>query len=76
MDEIALKKQKKNLQSSNSKDQSILDYQSKSQKSVKSPMPKGPKRIKIEMRIVERKKLIEDIEMMLLRPSNHDVSQE
>lgn len=76
MDEIALKKQKKNLQSSNSKDHSILDYQSKSQKGFKNPMPKGPKRIKIEMRIQERKKLIEDIEMMLLRPSNQNVSPE
>jgi hypothetical protein len=44
LDEAALKKQKKNLQSSNSKDQTILDYQSKERTEVKIPMPNGPKR--------------------------------
>lgn len=61
-----LKKHKKNLQSSNSKDMAILDYQSKERKEVKTPMPAGPKRIKIEMRIADRKKQIQEIEMALL----------
>lgn len=66
LDEVSLKKQKKNLQSSNSKDQTMLDYQSKERTEVKIPMPNGPKRAKIEMRIGERNKKIEEIETLLL----------
>jgi len=32
----------------------MLDYQSKERTEVKTPMPNGPKRAKIEMRIAER----------------------
>jgi hypothetical protein len=67
LDEAALKKQKKNLQSSNSKDQTILDYQSKECTEVKTPMPNGPKRVKIEMRISDRNKKIVEIETYLLK---------
>ena len=67
LDEAALKKQKKNLQSSNSKDQTILDYQSKERTEVKIPMPNGPKRLKIEMRINDRNKKIVEIETLLLK---------
>jgi len=67
LDEAALKKQKKNLQSSNSKDQTILDYQSKERTEVKKPMPNGPKRLKIEMRINDRNKKIGEIETLLLK---------
>jgi hypothetical protein len=67
LDEVSLKKQKKNLQSSNSKDQTMLDYQSKERTEVKIPMPNGPKRAKIEMRIRERNKQIEEIETLLLK---------
>lgn len=67
MDEDSLKKQKKNLQSGNSKDQTILEYQSNDRTEVKKPMPKGPKRTKIEMRIAERNKRIEEIEVLLLK---------
>ena len=67
LDEAALKKQKKNLQSSNSKDQTILDYQSKERTEVKTPMPNGPKRLKIEMRINDRNKKIVEIETLLLK---------
>ena len=67
LDEAALKKQKKNLQSSNSKDQTILDYQSKERTEVKTPMPNGPKRLKIEMRINDRTKKIVEIETLLLK---------
>lgn len=69
MDEDAIKKQKKNLQSGNSKDQTILDYQSKERREVKTPMPNGPKRMKIEMRMADRNKRIEELDMMLLRPN-------
>lgn len=67
MDEDSLKKQKKNLQSGNSKDQTILDYQANERTEVKKPMPNGPKRTKIEMRIAERNKRIEEIEVALLK---------
>ena len=67
LDEATLKKQKKNLQSSNSKDQTMLEYQSKERTEVKTPMPNGPKRAKIEMRIQERNKKIEEIETLLLK---------
>ncbi len=67
LDEATLKKQKKNLQSSNSKDQTMLEYQSKERTEVKTPMPNGPKRAKIEMRIRERNKQIEEIESLLLK---------
>ena len=67
LDEATLKKQKKNLQSSNSKDQTILDYQSKERTEVKTPMPNGPKRLKIEMRINDRNKKIVEIETLLLK---------
>ena len=66
MDEDALKKQKKNLQSGNSKDKTFLDFQSKESQGSKNPMPNGPKRTKIEMRIAERNKKIEEIEVLLL----------
>ncbi|HZK95481.1 MAG TPA: hypothetical protein VFC67_14830 [Prolixibacteraceae bacterium] len=67
VDEDSLKKQKKNLQSGNSKDQTILEYQSNDRTDVKKPMPNGPKRTKIEMRIAERNTRIEEIEVLLLK---------
>ncbi len=76
MEKEDIKKHKKNLQSSNSKDQTILDYQSKERKDVKTPMPNGPKRIRIEMRINDRKKQIEEIEMQLLRIDQPDAGKE
>jgi len=66
-DEASLKKQKKNLQSNNSKDQALLDYQSKAHGNIKNPMPAGPKRIKIESRIKDRNKQIEEIDALLLK---------
>ena len=63
MDEAALKKQKKNLQTSNSKDQSRLYDPSK------KPMPASPKRMMLESRIKERLKLIEKIDYQLLNLS-------
>jgi hypothetical protein len=67
MDEETLKKRKKNLQNGNSKDQFLLDYQSQESKTVKNPMPPGPKRTKIEYRINQRIKQIGEIEKALLR---------
>lgn len=75
VDEEGLKKQKKNLQSGNSKDQAILDYQGGTH-DEKKPMPNGPKRIKIEARMKERTARIMEIDMMLVRPSAEDVGKE
>lgn len=62
----SLKRMKKNLQTANSKDQTLLDYQSKEQAENKMPMPEGPKRLKIESRIRERVRKIDEIELILL----------
>ena len=67
LDEESLKNRKKNLQNANSKDQSILDYQSAKHGPTKNPMPKGPKRVKIEFRMKQRIKQIEEIDNALLK---------
>jgi len=67
LSEEDLKKRKKNLQSSISKDQSLLDFQSKEHTATKNPMPQGPKRIKIQHRIAQRMQQIQDIETALLK---------
>ena len=66
MDEDALKKYKKNLQTSNSKDNSLLEYQTKEGEAEKNPMPAGPRRVKIERRIKQRLELIEKIDEQLV----------
>jgi len=67
LSEEDLKKRKKNLQSSISKDQSLLDFQSKEHTATKNPMPQGPKRIKIQHRIAQRVQQIQEIENALLK---------
>ncbi len=61
-----LKKLKKNLQSANVKDQNMLDYQEETKADKPSPMPSGPKRLKLEKRIASRHKQIEAIDYKLL----------
>lgn len=61
-----LKKLKKNLQSSNVKDQNMLDFQEETKASKPSPMPTGPKRQKLEQRISKRLIQIEAIDYKLL----------
>lgn len=61
-----LKKMKKNLQSSNSKDQNKLDYQSLKQAESKNPMPAGTKRQKLENHIKARTKLIKEIDCKII----------
>lgn len=65
-DAEVLKKMKKNLQSSNVKDQNQLDFQSEKQEKKPNPMPDGAKRMKFEKRINERKNKIEAIDIKLL----------
>lgn len=66
-DEDGLKKMKKNLQSANTKDQNLLEYQNEKKGNKPAPMPKGPKRTKIELRIDNRKLTITDIDTKLLK---------
>ena len=62
-----LKKMKKNQQSANVKDQNMLDYQTEKKGTKPTPMPAGPKRMKLENRIRARIKLIEAIDYKLLK---------
>jgi len=61
-----LKKIKKNLQSANTKDQNMLEYQDAKKGDKSNPMPPGPKRLKLETRINERNVQIEKIDFKLL----------
>lgn len=67
LDQEELKKRKKYLQNGNSKDQSLLDYQSKEHGPSKCPMPQGPKRLKIEYRIRQRVQQILQIDKAQLK---------
>lgn len=69
LDAADLKKMKKNLQTLNSKDQSVLDFQSPKHSGQRVPLPNGPKRSKLETRIRERIKLIEEIENQIINLS-------
>lgn len=66
-----LKKMKKNLQTSNAKDQILLDYQTKTKQAKTNPMPTGPKRMKLENRIKARSKKIEEIDYKLNSQNAH-----
>lgn len=60
-----LMKRKKNLESSLAKDRNQLKYQSKTKKEEESPMPAGPKRNKIEQRIKEKEKELDELNNLL-----------
>jgi hypothetical protein len=64
-DPLELRRMKKNLQTSNGKDQHLLDYQGFNRQEVKTPMLQGPKRLTIEKRIRKRMALIERINLKL-----------
>jgi len=61
-----LKDLKKQIQSLLSKDQHMLDYQQNKKGNNLNPMPKGPKRTKIELRMKSRTEALETIERKLL----------
>jgi len=65
-----LKKIKKNLQSSNTKDRNLLQFQQKSKAAKNNPMPAGPKRKRVEFRIKKREEEIERIEQKLVELEN------
>ncbi|MFZ4548711.1 MAG: hypothetical protein ACOYN4_14790 [Bacteroidales bacterium] len=60
-----LKEMKKKVQSLISKDQFFLDYQQPNKGKNLNPMPKGPKRTKIELRMKSRLEALENIELKL-----------
>jgi hypothetical protein len=62
-----LKKLKKNLQTSNTKDQNLLEYQDIIKADKPNPMPPGPKKLKLENRIKTRLAQIEQIDYKLLK---------
>lgn len=66
VDVNVLKKQKKNLQSANVKDQNYLDYQAETRSDILNPLPSGPRRTKIEKRILSRKQQIEAIDQKIV----------
>lgn len=61
-DAARLKLMKKNLQTANGKDRNLLEYQTERKGDKETPMPDGPKRKRIELRIKEREKQIAEIE--------------
>jgi hypothetical protein len=61
----ALKKIKKNLQSANTKDHHQLLFQQNKKADTESPMPDGPKRKRIELRIIDREQRIKEIDEKL-----------
>lgn len=69
-DPAELKKLKKNLQSANTKDQNMLEFQDAKKGDKPNPMPAGPKRQKLEFRIKDRIAQIEEIDYKLLSLDN------
>jgi len=65
-----LNKMKINLQNSLSKDRNWLDFQSETKQEAISPMPDGPKKIKIEKRMEKKLKVIEAIDLKLANLAN------
>jgi len=66
----ALKKIKKNLQTSNVKDNNLLVFQQKTKAEKESPMQPGPRRKKIELRIKKREGDIKVIDLKILELEN------
>lgn len=65
-----LKKMKKNLQSANTKDRNMLDYQQNSKGKKSNPLPDGHKRKKINFRIKKRLERIEEINLRIVKLEN------
>ena len=67
-----LKKMKKNLQTDNTKDRNRLLYQQRTQGEKEQPIPAGPKRTKIELRIRKKEQEIIAIDNQILQLENAD----
>lgn len=61
-----LKEFKKKLQVSLCKDRNLLEFQAETKQEQPSPMPEGPKRSKIEKRIVNKEEIIKSIDIKLV----------
>jgi hypothetical protein len=61
-----LKELKKKLQTSLCKDGNLLDFQTETKQDIPNPMPDGPKKIKIEKRMINKKQIIESIDLKLV----------
>ena len=64
-----LKKLKKQIQTSLTKDRNLLDYGSKTKLESRDPMPAGPKRLKVEKRMKEKRHMLELIEIKIINLS-------
>ena len=64
-DGAELMKRKKNLESSLAKDRNMLLYQDKTKKKEENPMPDGPKKEKIVLRVEKKEKELEEINTKL-----------
>lgn len=64
-----LKKLKKQIQTSLTKDRNLLDYGSKTKLESRDPMPAGPKRLKVEKRMKEKRHTLELIEIKIINLS-------
>jgi hypothetical protein len=67
-----LKRMKKNLQSDNTKDRNRLLFQQRTQGAKEQPMPVGPKRTKIELRIKKKEEEIISIDNLIIQLENAD----
>lgn len=61
-----LKEFKKKLQVSLCKDRNQLEFQAETKQEQPSPMPQGPKRLKIEKRIANKEEIIKSIDLKLV----------
>lgn len=61
-----LKEFKKKLQVSLCKDRNHLEFQAETKQEQPSPMPQGPKRLKIEKRIANKEEIIKSIDLKLV----------
>ena len=75
-DTDGLKRVKKNLQSSNTKDRNLLLFQTTKKQKKENPMPKGPRRKDIEYVIKQRIKTIDIIDNKLVKLKHANQYQE
>jgi hypothetical protein len=61
----ALKKEKKNLQTSSTRDRNLLLYQAKTKQKAENPMPDGPKRVTVEKRLEGKVLRIKEIDELI-----------
>lgn len=63
----SLRKMKKNMQSANSKDRNFLLYQNDTKQKKEIPLPEGPKKKELILRIKKRERIVIRIDVKLLK---------